>query len=195
MKDAKDIFQQLFVKLDEWYLEAIMKERFTWIIFYGVPMHTWNRKFFENLCVIRRSLISLDNDTEKKKRLDISKCLIRTTTMEIRNMVIKVNINESVFKIKMVKESFTFPVDTQVKYPKNNGINYVDSLDKDKDGGLSFMENPREKYEHEVEELESNYEAIMNGSVEGTLEKDMNNTLQSSTRIVEEIWDLIIWWA
>jgi hypothetical protein len=51
VKDAREVFQHWFIKIEEWFPEVVMRERVTWVRLYGVPVHAWNSKFFENLCL------------------------------------------------------------------------------------------------------------------------------------------------
>lgn len=87
-----------------------MNNRFTWIKIYGVLVHSWNWKLFEKLCINNGGLIHVDTVIEKK-RLDIARCLVRTTTMENVNKVVLLVINSHVFNIKMEDEAFTCPIE------------------------------------------------------------------------------------
>jgi hypothetical protein len=51
VKDAREVFQHWFIKIEEWFPEVVMRERVTWVRLYGVPVHAWNSKFFEKLCL------------------------------------------------------------------------------------------------------------------------------------------------
>ncbi|CAI8615089.1 unnamed protein product [Vicia faba] len=107
INDAKEFFQHWFVKLDEWYPEAVMKDRYTWIRIYGIPVHAWNRSFFEKLCATMGKLISVDKVTEEKRRFDFARCLVRTISMETINKLVRVMVNGRIFLMKMVEEAFT----------------------------------------------------------------------------------------
>lgn len=90
MKDDKDFFLHWFVSFDIWYLKEAMNGEVTWFKIYGVRVHAWNPIFFEKLCLSRGKLLATNNITEKKKRLDVARCLVRTTLMKNIKKIIQV---------------------------------------------------------------------------------------------------------
>lgn len=52
----------------------------------------------------------MDNATEKNKRLDVVRCLVRTTSLETINKVVQVMINDHIFSIKMEEEAYMCPI-------------------------------------------------------------------------------------
>ncbi|MCH96036.1 DUF4283 domain protein, partial [Trifolium medium] len=150
VKDTEEFFQHWFKEIKEWSPEAMIAERYTWIRLFGVPVHAWNRHFFAKVCITNGSLINLDSATENKRRLDVARCLVRTTAMESINKVIKVKISGRVFAIRMVEELFPCLIEGSEVIRDNNEEN-------DEDESLAYedvYEDPCLQEVDEVDEVE-----------------------------------------
>ncbi|GKV02490.1 hypothetical protein SLEP1_g14923, partial [Rubroshorea leprosula] len=73
----------------------------------GVPLHSWGSTFFSTLSCIWGKFITLDESTSKKKHFDIARFLICTPVMDSISKKIKVNINGTVYNIKVEEEEFS----------------------------------------------------------------------------------------
>lgn len=150
-----------------------MNGRTTWIRIYAVPNHAWNKKFFERLCISKGSLISLDSATENKKRLDMARCLVKTTSMDIINRIVQVMINDYVFRIKMEEEFYICPIilHNQSHAQKDSSDEEFSEPEADED---SFFSKILEvKNEEEMRVLENNFEAIMNNDEQNVDKREM----------------------
>lgn len=115
-----------------------MNGRVTWVRLYGVLVHAWNQKFFEKLCLIKGSLITVDSAIEKNKRLDVARCFVRTTSMENINKIVQVMINDHVFSIKMEEEAFMCPIEIQTQ-KKVSIKSHVEEDDPEKSDNSSLI--------------------------------------------------------
>lgn len=77
-------------------------ERVAWIRCFEIPMHVWNDVFFTKISEHLGIYLYADDNTEKKRSLDIARFLIRTTSTYCLNQTIEVSINNESFSIKML---------------------------------------------------------------------------------------------
>jgi hypothetical protein len=117
-------------------------------------------------------LFLIDSATKKKKRLYVARCLLRTTSKETINRVEKVLINGHMFDIKMIEESFTFPLIIQENSKQITIESEEDYSETEHEVEDPFMEVHEEGDEEALQQLEDKYEAIMTDNNEHNLEKE-----------------------
>lgn len=90
VKDYEDLVESWFYDVRGWSPGAVAKERDTWVRCQGVPIHAWNHQFFEKIVSCLGHFVSLDSSTMNGKRYDVAIILLKTTSWETINRVIKV---------------------------------------------------------------------------------------------------------
>lgn len=95
-------------------------------------------------CLSRGKFISMDSNREKRRRLDVARCLMRTTSMETINKVVQVTINDYVFNIKMKEEAFMCPMDLQ-SHKKSSFENKEDEEESEMEYKANFTRDMEEK--------------------------------------------------
>lgn len=106
VKDYEDLVESWFYDIRSWSPKEVAREREAWIRCQGVPVQGWSDQLFEMLANTLGSFISLDWSTMQKKCFDFARILIRTTSWEAVNRLIKVRINGVVFSIRLLEEPF-----------------------------------------------------------------------------------------
>lgn len=91
-------------------------------------MHAWSNEFFEQIAGSFRRFVSTDFNTMNMKRLDVARMLIRTSSWEAINRIVKVQINGVFFTIRILEEPFPkFTVRSNRKEVDNDSLS--NSLD------------------------------------------------------------------
>lgn len=72
-----------------------------------MPLHAWGDTFFEKIVTLFGRFVRLDCRTENKSRLDITRVLVQTSSLEAINRVIKVKVNDLFFSIRVLEEPFS----------------------------------------------------------------------------------------
>lgn len=80
------------------------KECVAWVRCFWVPMHVWNADFFAKLLESIGTYLYSDDNTEKRRSLDVACIKIHTTSTVSLNQSIQVNINNVNFSINIVEE-------------------------------------------------------------------------------------------
>lgn len=106
VKNYEDLVEMWFYDLRPWSPGDVAREREAWIRCEGLPIHAWSNHIFESLVACLGSFISTDTNTMEKKRLDVARVLIRTSSWEAVNRVIKVRINGVFFNVRLLEEPF-----------------------------------------------------------------------------------------
>lgn len=89
LEDAPDWLGIWFKEVRKWSPGEIDNERLTWVRCYGIPVHAWNNDFFRSLVFGTGEFLNVDDNTEKRKTMDVARILIRTRVHEIINFVVK----------------------------------------------------------------------------------------------------------
>lgn len=108
-KDAESMLKDWFIDITKWSPQEVAKQRYTWIRCQGVPLHAWKGDFFEYVVSGIGRYVSMDTMTASKRRLDIARVLIQTSSWETVNSVVKIRVNGIVFSVRPVEEPFTDP--------------------------------------------------------------------------------------
>ncbi|XP_058787158.1 uncharacterized protein LOC131661586 isoform X1 [Vicia villosa] len=104
VKEYEGFFQQEFSIIREWNPRDIGGARYVWVRAWGIPIHAWNKKVFSLLTTSFGKLMKLDQATIDRERFDLARLYVRTTMMEFINKVIKVQINDEIFAIRITEE-------------------------------------------------------------------------------------------
>ncbi|KAK7260395.1 hypothetical protein RIF29_26401 [Crotalaria pallida] len=101
------------------------KERLSWVSCYGVPIHAWPNSSMSQVFSLVGSLVTLDLNTSKRKRLDVARGLIIAMKSFSRiDTVLKVKIGTNVYDICFMKESIG---DTPLKIDDDRSEGVVES--------------------------------------------------------------------
>ncbi|KAL8514800.1 hypothetical protein ACS0TY_013763 [Phlomoides rotata] len=73
-------------------------------MWFGVPVLAWCPRFFSLACVKVGKFIKHNDDTEKRRRLDVARVLLSIPFLNNINMVFTVVIDRVQFKIKITEE-------------------------------------------------------------------------------------------
>lgn len=106
VKDYEDLIETWFYDVRGWSPEMVAKEREAWIRCQGVPLHAWNSQFFEQIVGCLGSFISMDSGSMNGSSFDMARVMIRTSSWEVINRVIKVRINGLFYNIRLIEEPF-----------------------------------------------------------------------------------------
>lgn len=106
VKEVEDLFENWFKDLRPWTPTEVEKEHYAWIRCQGVPLQVWNGEFFEKLVSSLGRYVSMDSTTMSKKRFDVARVMIQTSSLETITRIIKVKINGVFFSIRLVEEPF-----------------------------------------------------------------------------------------
>lgn len=99
-----DIVQRWFSDIRPWSPSYVGSSRLTWIKCLGVPLHAWNEKFFSDITVSLGKFCMVDDSTANKARLDFGRILIKTSIPETINRVITIQVDDQIFKIRLIEE-------------------------------------------------------------------------------------------
>lgn len=106
MKEYKDLVETWFYDIKPWSPGDVACEREAWVRCQGVPLHGWSSQFLELLVIRLGRFVSLDTNTMNLKRLDMARVLIRTSSWEVINQLVKVRINGSFYNIRLLEKPF-----------------------------------------------------------------------------------------
>jgi len=102
--DAAEFFDSFFSKPIPWTKEMVIRERGAWVRIYGVPLHAWNLDSFK-LCVLDCGrLLTVDDCTLDRDRLDYARVLVSSSSLEIINKEACVMIDGVLFDILLREE-------------------------------------------------------------------------------------------
>lgn len=107
LRDAEECFQAWFDDISVWSSDVVVRERYAWVRCQGVPLHAWKEDFFRVIVMGVGSYVTEDLKTTKMQHLDMARVLIRTTSWEVINSVLKVCVNGLVFSVRIVEEPFS----------------------------------------------------------------------------------------
>ncbi|XP_028215124.1 uncharacterized protein LOC114397228 [Glycine soja] len=106
IEEAKGWLQQWFKEIKPRNASIVDEERLVWVRCYGVPSHVWDSDFFSFLTKDIGVFVHSDDNTMKRKTMDVARLMVRTVKKEAINMIRKVCINGVSFSIKMVEDWF-----------------------------------------------------------------------------------------
>lgn len=93
-----------FEDIRGWSPMEVDNERTVWVRCHGIPIHAWNTDFFSGLARKFGVFFGVYQNMRKKMSMDVARILIRTKRYSVFNMVVNVNINGSMFHVKMIEE-------------------------------------------------------------------------------------------
>lgn len=128
VKNEKE-FSKWFSEIKPWDPFKVPKTRAIWLKVIGVPAHTWNEKFFEQLSQLFGSFVSIDESTRAKVRLDLARVLVSTSVPEMINGVVEVKADGNTFSIQILEELFgdnTSRFVSDWKYQNSEGLSSND---------------------------------------------------------------------
>lgn len=106
IKDSDEVLETWFRDIRQWSQGEVAREREAWIRCQGVPIHGWSIKLFEMLAGSLGKFISVDESTLNNKSFDVGRFLIRTSSWEVVNRLVKIRINGMFFNIRLLEEPF-----------------------------------------------------------------------------------------
>ncbi|GAU42670.1 hypothetical protein TSUD_106440 [Trifolium subterraneum] len=124
MEDAKGWMDQWFKEIRSWCPSDLDAERTIWLRIYGVPSHAWNESFFTQLVKPWSSFINEDEGTLKKSTMDVARLMIRTSCQQIIDEFVDVKVNDVVYHLRVLEDSYG-PM--RIMIPKKNGNEGRDS--------------------------------------------------------------------
>ncbi|KAK7261080.1 hypothetical protein RIF29_27384 [Crotalaria pallida] len=76
----------------------------TWVNCFGVPVHAWNEDCFSQIFNHVGSFVTLDLATRNRKRLDVGRGLISTTSLVKIDRIIKLKIGDRIFDVSLMED-------------------------------------------------------------------------------------------
>ncbi|GKV12724.1 hypothetical protein SLEP1_g23841 [Rubroshorea leprosula] len=107
VKLGKDWLSQWFEDVRPWTPNMIACERFVWLRCQGVPLQAWGEEFFTTLACIWGKFICLDDSTSARKRFNIGRFLISTSTMDFISKSLSIKVNGRPVNVKITEEEST----------------------------------------------------------------------------------------
>lgn len=148
-----------FQDIRAWGTCCMSKESFIWINITGAPIHAWNIEFFKLLVSPVGTFIKVDQATHQKERLDVARVLVCSSSPTIINLVVRVNIDDTVFSLRFLEDIFRFNTSRLnsdgVVPPTNHnsstgsdseGDNFYEAMGSVGDCGVGLTESPRLHY-------------------------------------------------
>lgn len=77
----KSWFNVWFEEISHWTHDVVSRQRFAWLRIFGILLHVWEEDFFKHLASNFGTYLSVDEHTEKRKRLDVAKVFISTSSI------------------------------------------------------------------------------------------------------------------
>ncbi|KAL8543949.1 hypothetical protein ACS0TY_004482 [Phlomoides rotata] len=108
-----ECFTTWFDSFKQWSDDIVDYNRIIWTNWFGVPMHAWNTKFFNQFSCHLGQLIKIDEDTRLKRKLQIARILIRTPYHELPRTPIAVTIDGKIFHIRVREEGEDLEEDSE----------------------------------------------------------------------------------
>jgi hypothetical protein len=155
MEDAKGWMDQWFKEIRSWCPSDLDAERTIWLRIYGVPSHAWNESFFTQLVKPWGSFINEDEGTLKKSTMDVARLMIRTSCQQIIDEFIDVKVNDVVYHLRVLEDSYGL---MRIMIPQKNGNEGRDSSvesEEDEEDGVRGMWTKGDMEERESEVGES----------------------------------------
>ncbi|GAU42921.1 hypothetical protein TSUD_283440 [Trifolium subterraneum] len=106
LEDAQEWLNQWFREICPWKPEDVDTDRIVWLRVYGIPAHAWNDSFFAQVSKPWGTLMNEDDVTNKKLSMDVARLLIRTSCQKPVDEFIDVKINNKVFHLRVIEDSY-----------------------------------------------------------------------------------------
>ncbi|KAJ4836516.1 hypothetical protein Tsubulata_041265 [Turnera subulata] len=110
ISDQPEWFMELFDVFKEWEDGDAAHDRLCWVLVKGVPPGAWFADFFHLVMTKVGDYVDWSHDTMSRKRFDVAKILIRTTSMSFVNRSFSVQFGDQYFSVGIV-ESHLDPLD------------------------------------------------------------------------------------
>ncbi|KAL8528688.1 hypothetical protein ACS0TY_006222 [Phlomoides rotata] len=102
--DDLGVLIKWFEFLEPWSEKDIHNIRLVWSLWYGIPMHAWNKKFFRLVSLKFGKMIKVDESTTNKSNVHRARILIRTSRPEIPRGSIPVWVDGRKFILRIREE-------------------------------------------------------------------------------------------
>lgn len=106
IEGAQDWLSTWFSDLRKWNPNEVDDEYLTWVKCYGIPIHAWGEDFFKFIISGTGEFVAIDDNTERRKSLDVARILIRRKRFDVINFVERFEINGEIFVIKVIEDWF-----------------------------------------------------------------------------------------
>lgn len=110
-----------FLETRPWKHEDVDNERMTWLRVFGVPCHAWCLKLFEFITSSVGKYVFSYEETMKQTNMGVARILVMTKYCLVLNQTFNVEVNENVYRIKIVEV--------------NHGPKHIVIQSSDEDGG------------------------------------------------------------
>jgi hypothetical protein len=110
--------EQRFNEIRRWSPKDVDLERNIWLRTYRIPAHAWNGAFFAKLTKPRGVFLNSDDGTNKKMTMDVARIMIRTSCQYVVDEFIDVNINDVVFHLRVIEDSYG-PMRIMIPHPRD----------------------------------------------------------------------------
>ncbi|WJX34865.1 hypothetical protein P8452_22933 [Trifolium repens] len=94
----------LLEDIKPWTPNLVGTTRKLWLRLYGVPLHAWGLKFFQEIASRCGVFIAMDSVTASQSRFDVARISIDSSLLGFIDFVIKIRIQGALFKVRVVEE-------------------------------------------------------------------------------------------
>ncbi|KAK7273871.1 hypothetical protein RIF29_14935 [Crotalaria pallida] len=129
-KDVETWLESWFDYIKPWNEDIVIGQRFTWMRCAGIPLHARNESFFRTIMGCLGTYMDEYENTRNKKRLDVARIRVRTSTLQLVMRTMRIKINGKIFVIRMIKELFV--ENEHKKFEKEAKGNMVEEKEEDK---------------------------------------------------------------
>lgn len=151
VEGAADWLSRWFDEIQSWSLKKVDNKRLTWIRRYGVPVHAWSDKFLSWLIGGMGESTVLDENTAKRRTMDVARILLRVEVYDVVNSVTRVEINDELFEMKMVEDWYG-PLQWVNPFPKLPS-SYSSDKQSDGDSSAPFFEGYNQSGEDNLADI------------------------------------------
>jgi hypothetical protein len=163
VKETNHFFQQYFTIIREWEPRDSAGARYVWVRVLGVPVHAWRAKVFSRLTISFGKLIRVDMATENMERLDVARLFIRTPSIEVINKVMKVQINNDSFLIRITEEmcECNIEAEDEMECDESDDDDNANSVNSDDTFIPPSIVSVEDEDEETIQKIEENFEQLM----------------------------------
>jgi len=104
LSDATYFFNSFFTSIASWNCNNVKFERGDWVRLYGIPLQAWNETFFKLCDFDHGRLMRVDSCTVDRERLDFSRILLATSSLNIINDTVDIFVDDFLVNINIVEE-------------------------------------------------------------------------------------------
>lgn len=105
LEDYTPYISKCFEDIHPWVSGSDLKERNSWLLITGVPVHAWKDDLFKVLGQQVGNPGHVDENTVKMKRLDVGIVLISTSYLQVINTTVRVKINDMLHPMRLMQDS------------------------------------------------------------------------------------------